>query len=103
MSRFVIKARVCRPGITGATRPDSDFSYDILFLRLNNGQKTNPRCNHWGLNKTRILRTWRIEIGVLSHLLLHFFALFFVIHQGLALAEVAAFDFLLRLAEEFPQ
>ncbi|MGA2796155.1 MAG: hypothetical protein ABSE63_01120 [Thermoguttaceae bacterium] len=35
MSRFRLRAGLCRPGITGATRLGSDISYDILFLTLN--------------------------------------------------------------------
>jgi len=35
MTRFRLRAGPCRPGITGATRPGSDFSYDILFLSIN--------------------------------------------------------------------
>ena len=42
----------------------------------------------------------RIQIRILAHLPLHFLALFFVIEQNLAVAEVAAFDFALRFVEE---
>src|SRR5689334_22664431 len=43
--------------------------------------------------------TGRIQIGILAHLALHFLALFFVIEQNLAIAEMAAFDLALRFVE----
>ena len=42
----------------------------------------------------------RIQIGILAHLPLHFLALFFVVEQNLAVAEMSAFDFSLRFVEE---
>ena len=44
--------------------------------------------------------TGRVEIGVLAHLALDFLPLFLVVEHHLAVAEVAAFDSLLRFAEE---
>jgi hypothetical protein len=35
MSRSRLRAGPYRPGITGATRPGSDFLYDIITLTLN--------------------------------------------------------------------
>ncbi len=35
MSFLLLGAGPCRPGIAGATRPGSDFLYDVLFLTLN--------------------------------------------------------------------
>ena len=32
MSSYRLRAGPCRPGITGATRPGYDFSYNIFFL-----------------------------------------------------------------------
>src|SRR3954462_10591248 len=42
----------------------------------------------------------RIQIWVLAHLPLHFLALFFVVEQNLAVAEMTALDFSLRFVEE---
>ena len=42
----------------------------------------------------------RIKIRVLAHLALHFLALFFVVEENFAVAEVPAFDFSLRAIEE---
>ena len=41
-----------------------------------------------------------IEIRILAHLPLHFLALFFVVEQNLAVAEVAALDLALGFVEE---
>jgi hypothetical protein len=49
MSHFPIIAGPCRPGITGATRPGSDFSYDIRFLILNSSE---PEASAFWVRKT---------------------------------------------------
>jgi hypothetical protein len=43
--------------------------------------------------------TGGVEIGVLAHLALHFLALFFVIEQNFAVAEMAPLDLALRFID----
>src|SRR5581483_3328013 len=50
--------------------------------------------------RTELILIRRIQIGVLSHLALHLFALFFVIEQDEAIAQMSPLDFALRPLEQ---
>ena len=70
-----------------------------VFLGSTGSPQAESRGSSVGDTRLRGL-AGRIKIRVLAHLALHFLALFFVIEENFAVAEVAAFDFSLRAIEE---
>ena len=65
-----------------------------------NGHSLSGDVSFIKSRRWRRVLTWRVEVGILAHLALHFLPLLLEVHEGFTVAKVFSFDFALCLAKD---